>query len=70
MYSYHNRIKQRINNNELDRFEYIEEHKGDTNYGMMLHFNTEPYTRPIKNHKVKDYEQIFNRLRALTIKKY
>ena len=39
-------------------FEYIEEHKGDTNYGMMLHFNTEPYTRPIKNHKVKDYEQI------------
>lgn len=58
MYSYHNRIKQRINNNELESFEYIEQYKGDTNYGMMLHFSTEPYTRPIKNHKVNDYEKL------------
>ena len=57
MYSYHNRIKQRINNNELERIEYIESHKGNTMYGMMLHFTTSPYTRPIKREKMHIYEK-------------
>ena len=61
MYPYHNRIKQRINRNELisydnaDKFKYISP-------CLLLHFNTEPKIRPIRVHRFKDYEALLNDL--------
>ena len=55
MYSYHNRIKQRINNNELVGFEYVEKYK-DISPCLVLHFNTDPKIRPIREHRFKEYE--------------
>lgn len=61
MYPYHNKIKQRINNNELIKYEYVEVYKG-INPCLVLHFETEPKTRPIREHRFKEYEEILNRL--------
>ena len=54
MYPYHNRILQRIKNGELIGFEFCE--GGD--FAVILHFCTEPYTRPIREHAVYKYEEI------------
>ncbi|MAU36266.1 MAG: hypothetical protein CMD14_02705 [Flavobacteriales bacterium] len=55
MYPYHNRIKQRINNNELIGYEYVEEYNG-IKPCLVLHFNTEPKIRPIREYRFKEYE--------------
>ncbi len=55
MYPYHNRIKQRINNNELIDYEYVEEYNG-IKPCLVLHFNTEPKIRPIREYRFKEYE--------------
>jgi hypothetical protein len=57
MYSYHNRIKQRINNREIVRHEYVEEYNGISPC-LLLHFDTEPKVRPIREHKFQTYELI------------
>lgn len=57
MYSYHNRIKQRINNNELVYFEHVERYK-NISPCMLLHFNTEPTVRPIREHRFDEYEKL------------
>ena len=59
MYPYHNKIKQRIRNNELIRFEYVKKYK-NISHCMLLHFNTEPTIRPIREHRFKEYEAMFD----------
>ena len=42
MYPYHNKIKQRIKNNELVRYEYVAKYKSICPC-LLLHFATEPF---------------------------
>lgn len=57
MYSYHNRIKQRIRNGEL-----VSHHKADNYPGiglaLVLVFNTPPFLRPIRPHKWDEYKEV------------
>ena len=57
MYPYHNRIKQRIKNNELVGYEYVDKYKSISPC-LLLHFDTEPKTRPIREHRFEEYEEI------------
>jgi hypothetical protein len=59
MYPYHNRIKQRIKNNELVRYEYVNEYKSISPC-LLLHFFTEPKIRPIREHRFKEYEALLD----------
>lgn len=54
MYPYHNRIKQRIANNELIgyRFESDYPRIGEC---LVLEFSTYPFTRPIRPHRYVEY---------------
>jgi len=61
MYPYHNKIKHRIKNNELIKYEFLDKYKGISPC-LLLYFNTEPKTRPIKEHRFKEYEEIINNL--------
>jgi hypothetical protein len=61
MYPYHNKIKQRINNNELVNFEYVEKYK-NISPCLLLYFSTEPKIRPIREHRFKEYEKILKKL--------
>jgi hypothetical protein len=54
MYPYHNRIKQRITNGELLSFEFRDEYK-DIKPVLLLHFSTEPYIRPVREHRFEEY---------------
>lgn len=57
MYPYHNRIKQRIANGELIGYEFIEKYK-DISPCLMLYFSTEPHTRPVREHRFLEYQQL------------
>ncbi|EAR00342.1 hypothetical protein FB2170_13011 [Maribacter sp. HTCC2170] len=57
MYPYHNRIKQRINNNELINYEYVQKYK-NISPCLLLYFSTEPKIRPIREHRFEEYERI------------
>ena len=57
MYSYHNRIKQRINNLELIDFKYVDQYK-DIKPCLLLYFDTEPKIRPIRLDKWTIYEKL------------
>lgn len=59
MYPYHNRIKQRINNQELESWEYVDEYNGISPC-LLLHFSTEPKVRPIREHRFEEYEKILS----------
>lgn len=61
MYPYHNKIKQRIKNNELKGYEYVEEYKS-IRPCLLLYFTTEPIIRPIREHRFKEYEELFKTL--------
>ena len=61
MYPYHNKIKSRINNSELIKYEYVEVYK-NISPCLVLYFNTEPYLRPIREHRFEEYELIFKDL--------
>lgn len=41
MYPYHNKIKQRIQNKELIKYEFVEKHK-NISPCLLLYFKTEP----------------------------
>ncbi|APD06056.1 hypothetical protein UJ101_00515 [Flavobacteriaceae bacterium UJ101] len=58
MYPYHNRIKQRIKNKELIRFEFVEKYNHIKEPCLLLYFNTEPYIRPIREHRFNEYEKL------------
>lgn len=57
MYPYHNKIKQRIRNKELVRYEYLEKYKNITPC-LLLYFDTEPKIRPIREHRFEEYEEL------------
>jgi hypothetical protein len=59
MYPYHNKIKQRIRNNELIKYEYMDKYK-NISPCLLLHFSTEPFTRPIREHRFNEYENLLN----------
>lgn len=56
MYPYHNKIKQRIQNDELIGFEYVKTYKGISPC-LLLYFKTEPHVRPIRPHRYDEYEE-------------
>ena len=60
MFPYHNQIKKRIRNNELVDYEYVESYK-KIKPCLLLYFNTEPRTRPIREYRFKEYELILNK---------
>ncbi len=57
MYPYHNKIKSRIANNELIKYEYVDAYKNIAPC-LVLYFNTEPYIRPIREHRFEEYEAL------------
>jgi len=57
MYPYHNRIKQRIQNGELIRYEWVERYK-NISPCLLLYFNTEPTIRPIREHRFEEYKEL------------
>ena len=57
MYSYHNRIKQRIRNGELID-SYFTKNYPRIGEALVLVFNTEPFLRPIRPHRMKEYEGV------------
>jgi hypothetical protein len=61
MYPYHNRIKQRIENGELVRYDYVEKYK-KISPCLLLYFNTGPFIRPIRKHRFKQYEELFKNI--------
>lgn len=60
MYPYHNKIKQRINNNELIGYEYVELYK-KIKPCLLLYFDTEPKVRPIREYRFNEYEVLLNK---------
>lgn len=54
MYPYHNKIKQRIKNGELVLFEFLEKYK-NISPCLVLYFKTEPFIRPIREHRFSEY---------------
>ena len=59
MYPYHNKIKQRIKNKELVRYEYVERYKKIAPC-LLLYFDTKPHVRPIREPRFNEYEKILN----------
>lgn len=57
MYPYHNKIKQRIKNGELIRYEFVERYN-NISPALVLYFKTEPYVRPIREHRFEEYEPL------------
>jgi hypothetical protein len=59
MYSYHNRIKQRINAGELTGCEFVKDYP---NIGecLLLFFNKVPFVRPIRPHAYYKYIDVIN----------
>ncbi len=57
MYPYHNKIKQRIENGELIQYEYVKVYNGISPC-LLLHFDTAPKIRPIREHRFQEYEAI------------
>ena len=65
MYPYHNKIKQRIRNKELLRYEYVERYKQIAPC-LVLHFSTEPRIRPVREHRFEEYEAFFKEIGDFT----
>ncbi|AOW08790.1 hypothetical protein EM308_04315 [Flavobacterium gilvum] len=57
MYPYHNKIKSRIANNELVHFEFVEKYK-NISPCLLLYFRTEPFIRPIREHRFEEYNTL------------
>ena len=61
MYTYHNKIKQRIKNNELTRYEFVHKYNSISPC-LLLHFSTEPNIKPIREHRFQEYEELLNNI--------
>lgn len=61
MYSYHNRIRQRINNGELVDH-YLTDNYPGIGEALVLVFSTAPFVRPIRPHRFLEY---FNILQSI-----
>ena len=60
MYPYHNKIKQRIKNNELISYEFVGQYK-NIKPCLILYFDTDPKIRPIREHRFLEYEKFLNK---------
>lgn len=65
MYPYHNKIKQRIKNQELISYEYVDKYK-NISPCLLLYFDTEPKVRPIREHRFKEYEELLENKNGTT----
>ncbi|WP_430818021.1 hypothetical protein [Carboxylicivirga marina] len=54
MYPYHNKIKQRIRNDELIAYQFVEVYNSISPC-LLLFFSTEPVIRPIRQHRFDEY---------------
>ena len=54
MYPYHNEVKRRIRNGELEGVEFMMDYPG-VGECMVLYFNTIPSQRPIRPHRYCEY---------------
>lgn len=61
MYPYHNKIKQRIHNGELIKYEFVSVYKQIAS-ALVLYFNTYPYVRPVRQHRFEEYRKLFEEL--------
>ncbi len=61
MYPYHNKIKQRIKNNELTSYEFVHKYNSISPC-LLLHFSTEPNIKPIREHRFQEYEELLNNI--------
>ena len=61
MYPYHQTIKKRISNNELIKYEFVEEYN-KIKPCLLLYFSTYPYIKPIRQHKFNEYLTIIKQL--------
>lgn len=59
MYPYHNKIKQRIKNQELTRYELVARYK-NISPCLLLYFKTEPFIKPIRAHRFSEYAMLLN----------
>ncbi len=57
MYPYHNKIRQRIRNGELIKYEYVDKYK-NISPCLLLYFSSEPHIKPIREHRFAEYEAI------------
>lgn len=57
MYPYHNKIKKRIKQGELVSYEFVDRYK-NISPCLLLHFDTKPYVRPIREHRFEEYSNI------------
>jgi hypothetical protein len=57
MYPYHNKIKQRIKNQELISYEFVDRYR-DISPCLLLHFETEPSVRPVREHRFDEYRPL------------
>ena len=57
MYPYHNKIKQRIKNNELIRYEFVDSYK-NISPCLLLYFDSEPKIRPIRKYRFSEYDDL------------
>lgn len=64
MYPYHNKIKQRIKNGELESFYFCKSYPkiGEC---LVLVFKTEPVLRPIRPHRYEEYKDIIEKLKKV-----
>ncbi len=65
MYPYHNKIKQRIKNGELVKFEFVEKYK-NISPCLLLYFSTEPYIRPIRAHRFEAYDLLLKTVKNVS----
>lgn len=61
MYPYHNDIKRRIKNGELESYYYTENYP-KIGCCLVLQFKTEPFLRPIRPHKYYEYQKMLENL--------
>lgn len=59
MYSYHNRIRQRINEGELAGYYFTDDYP-KIGKALVLVFNTAQMKRPIRPHKWAQYADVLN----------
>lgn len=57
MYSYHNHIRQRINNGELVNY-YFTDNYPRIGEALVLVFTTDPILRPIRPNKYNEYKEV------------
>jgi hypothetical protein len=57
MYPYHNKIKNRIKNNELISYEFVDTYN-KISPCLLLRFSTKPEVRPIREHRFNEYLNI------------